>query len=213
MTEPDVTLTDYALMILCVAFVRKIAGQSFKMPILQKLWCVFFGSVALASLMGGTVHGFYLNESSLGFQILWPITLLAVGVTAGTAWVLSGLFAFGQGALKSSLIFSGVIFLVYSAIVLVFSQSFVVVIINYLPPMVIFFVLSVKEYIRTRLPAFLWLAGGIGISFIGAYIQQVQIALHPEYFNHNSTYHLLQAFSLSALFYGAKRIETIKGTL
>ena len=105
MTEPDVTLTDYALMILCVAFVRKIAGQSFKMPILQKLWCVFFGSVALASLMGGTVHGFFLDESSLGFQILWPITLLAVGVTAGTAWVLSGLFAFGQGALKSSLIF------------------------------------------------------------------------------------------------------------
>ena len=105
MTEPDVTLTDYALMILCVAFVRNIAGQSFKMPILHKLWCVFFGSVALASLMGGTVHGFFLDESSLGFQILWPITLLAVGVTAGTAWVLSGLFAFGQGALKSSLIF------------------------------------------------------------------------------------------------------------
>jgi len=213
MTEADVTLTDYALMILCAAFVRNLANRSYKSPALKKLWLIFFGSVAVASLTGGTVHGFFLDESSLGYQVLWPITLLAIGITASSAWVLSGLFAFGRRALKYSVIFSIVTFFAYSIVVLAFSQSFIVVIFNYLPPVTLLLLASVKEYRRTHARSFLWIAGGIGIGFIGAYIQQAHIAIHPQYFNHNSTYHLIQAFSLSALFYGAKNLESIEGTI
>ena len=82
MTEPDVTLTDYALMLLCVAFVRNLTSGSFKTTVVQKLWLVFFGSVAIAAATGGTVHGFFLEESSVGFQVLWPVTLLTIGITA-----------------------------------------------------------------------------------------------------------------------------------
>jgi len=38
--------------------------------------------IALAAAAGGTVHGFFLNESSLGYRILWPFTLVVMGITA-----------------------------------------------------------------------------------------------------------------------------------
>lgn len=207
MTEPDVTLTDYALMALCLAFVRNLAYRNFKLSELKNLWLVFFTSVALASLTGGTVHGFFLDEASIGYKVLWPTTLLSIGVTASSAWVLAGLFIFSQRALKVLLLLGAISFAIYGIIVLGFSQSFTVVVFNYLPPMVILFLASLKEYRRTRATAFVWIAIGIGISFFAAYIQQAQVAIHPLYFNHNSTYHLLQGFGLSALYYGAKNLQ------
>ena len=213
MTEPDVILTDYALMLLCSAFICNLAKRNFKTPALENLWLVFFGSIAVASLTGGTVHGFFLEESSFGFRVLWPITLLAIGITASSAWILTGLFAFGQRALTSSILFSIIIFLIYSSIVLSFSQSFAVAIFNYLPPMILLLIAAAKEYHRTRARSFVWIIVGIGISFIAAYFQQAHLAIHPQYFNHNSTYHLLQAFGLSALFYGAKGLESMEWTI
>lgn len=213
MTELDVTLTDYAIMLLCMMFLRNIASRSFKLPDLKMIWLVFFGSVAVGSLTGGTVHGFFLEESSLGYRLFWPMTLLALGVTASSTWAITGLLVFGPRALKVSITFSIVSFVVYAVIVLAYSQNFVVAIFNYLPPMFFLFLAAIKEYRRTRAQYFLWIAAGIGISFIGAYVQQAQVAIHAQYFNHNSTYHLLQAIGLFAIFSGAKSMENIKGTI
>jgi hypothetical protein len=31
------------------------------------------------------VHGFFLDQSTFGYRILWPTTLIAIGVTAASA--------------------------------------------------------------------------------------------------------------------------------
>src|SRR2546422_6430208 len=49
---------------------------------------LFFGSAAVASLAGGTVHGFFLDVRTLGNAVLWRITLIAIGVTAASAWAI-----------------------------------------------------------------------------------------------------------------------------
>jgi len=211
MTQLDVTLTDYAITLLCLVLFGGIARRNFNYPALKRLWLLFFASVAVGSLTGGSVHGFFLDESSLGYRVLWPITLIALGITASSTWVIAGLLAFGRKALKYVIIFSMISFLVYTIVVLRYSQSFVVVIINYLPPMIFLLLTAVNNYRKSRAQYLLWIATGVGISFIGAYVQQAQIAIHPHYFNHNSTYHLLQAFGLFALFRGAKGLEHVKG--
>ena len=43
-------------------------------------------------------------------------------------------------------------------------------------------------------------ACGLALSFAAAAIQQLRIALHPVYFNHNALYHLVQAVALALLF-------------
>src|SRR2546426_7467653 len=86
MTEPDVALTDYALAIECALFAYLVRRREH---------ALFFGSAAVASLAGGTVHGFFLDARTLGNEILWRITLIAIGVTAASAWAIGarGLFS------------------------------------------------------------------------------------------------------------------------
>lgn len=211
MTEPDVTLTDYALTVLCLFFLTRLKKSKTRSYPFTFVWQIFFASVAFASFIGGTVHGFFLDPSSLGHQVLWPMTLLSIGVTASAGWILAGLYFWGAPAPKWLISFSIVCFLAYSLTVIFVSQSFVVVILNYLPAMVALFISAFVAYQRTRLPSFLWILGGIGISFFAAYVQQAQLGLHPQYFNHNSTYHLLQAVGLFGLYKGAKQSAILKG--
>lgn len=199
MTEIDVTLTDYALALLCTWFSLHLKRS--------KLWMLFFASVGLAALAGGSVHGFFLDESTLGYRILWPATLLAVGLTAVSAWMITGELVFGRKARRYFGGFAALWFLAYAGIVLVVSQSFKVVIMNYGPGMLALLVVSLWKYWSTRHPAFRALASGLIISFVAAFVQQAQIGIHPLYFNHNSTYHLIQAVGLLGIYRGARAME------
>jgi hypothetical protein len=155
-------------------------------------------------LTGGTVHGFFLNTSTFGFRILWPATLIALGVTAACAWVLTA-FSLSKSVdtVKKWAFFAVTIFLIYSTVVLFYSQRFTVVIVNYVPAMVALLVVTIREYRRTRSTPFLFVIGGILVTLAAAAIQQAGLGVHPRYFNHNSTYHVVQAFGLLILFKGA----------
>jgi hypothetical protein len=80
-----VTLTDYGLTVLCSWFAWNHCLQKTHSYQYHALWTLFFGSIAVASLTGGTVHGFFLDQSTFGYRILWPTTLIAIGVTAASA--------------------------------------------------------------------------------------------------------------------------------
>src|ERR1700675_2734292 len=86
MTEPAVTLTDYALAIECAVFVIALARLDARDRKLRFWFVVFFASIGAASVLGGTVHGFFLAASSPGRRILWPATLMAILVTSLAAW-------------------------------------------------------------------------------------------------------------------------------
>ena len=199
------TLTDYGLTLLCSWFAWNLRGQATQSHQFRMLWTIFFGSVAAASLTGGTVHGFFLDETTLGYRILWPATLLAIGVTATCAWILTGLlFSPPPASVKRWALFAGFVFVIYAAVVIFYSQQFYVVILNYMPAMIALLAASIRKFAQTRANPFLLVTGGILVSFIAAYIQQAGLGIHPNYFNHNSTYHLVQAIGLLILFNGAK---------
>ncbi len=190
MHEPDVTLTDYGLTLLCAIFAWKLRGRG-------AAWPIFFASIALGALAGGTVHGFFPDSSTWANQILWTVTLLAIGVTTASGWVLTGLLISGDKRIRPWVIFATLTFLIYTSIVLFYSRGFEVVILNYMPAMIAFFCASLFR--RER-----WISLGLAISFLAAYVQMAQVAIHAQYFNHNSTYHLVQAFGLAAVYAGAK---------
>src|SRR5260370_24476912 len=81
MTQPDVAVTGSALAVecsVCTYLLVPAQGSAF----LSIWFIIFFVSIALASALGGTVHGFYEDPASSGQRILWPLTLLAIGLTA-----------------------------------------------------------------------------------------------------------------------------------
>lgn len=205
MTEPDVTLTDFALALLCSGFVVTLWAKKASSIPARNLWIALFSSTAIASLTGGLVHGFFLDNSSFVYQLLWPMTLLAIGLTATSAWILTGYLFFGGRKLKPWLIFAVLVYVLYCAVVLFYSQRFLVVIVNYLPAMVALLVASIFGYLKTRRDFYFWVGLGIAISFFAAFIQQGKISLHPVYFNHNATFHLVQAVGLCFLYVGARK--------
>src|SRR5258706_7385959 len=83
--EPDVALTDYFLAIECFLFAFLLRGQQTTLfP--QRTWIsVCFFALGLASLFGGTVHGFFVDEGSIGYRIFWPLTMISIGFTACSA--------------------------------------------------------------------------------------------------------------------------------
>ena len=210
LTEPDVTLTDYGLTVLCSWFAWNYLQKTHShQP--RALWTLFFGSIAVASLTGGTVHGFFLDQSTFGYRILWPTTLIAIGVTAATVWVLIGFsISKSMDSVKKWAFFAVMIFLIYSTVVLFYSQRFTIVILNYVPAMVALLVVNVREYVRTSSTPYLLVIGGTLVILAAAFIQQAGLGIHPNYFNHNSTYHLVQALGLLLLFKGAKGLPRLE---
>lgn len=204
------TLTDYGLTLLCSWFAWNLFWQKTRTYQFRALWVLFFGSIAVASLSGGTVHEFFLDESTFGHRILWPTTLLAMGVAAASAWVLTGCISQSMARVKRWAFFAVFTFLSYSAVVLFNSQRFTVVILNYMPAMVALLVANIREYMRTHSTPFLLVTGGILVTFVAAFIQQTGRGIHPNYFNHNATYHLVQALGLLMLFKGAKGLTRIE---
>jgi hypothetical protein len=207
MTQLDVSLTDFGLAFECTYFAYRITqlpGSSS----LRRTFAVFFLSITIAAAAGGTVHGFFLDESSLGFRVLWPLTLIAIGITALSGIQIGTALQFSR---STALLINRIglaIFLAYILIVLFIRRDFLIAILDYLPALLFLGVTFLQAFRRHRQSAFLIGFFGICLMFVAAAAQQAQLGIHPLYFNHNALYHLLQAIALAMLFIAAR--ESIK---
>lgn len=203
-TEPDVTLTDYGLALEAALFAWFVRRGSDPGRPLGRWFVLFFGATSMASLAGGTVHGFFLDPATTGAGILWPATLIAIGGAALAAW---GIGAQIQLPPKSARWVSRAAileFAVYTGVVVFGAQTFAVAILNYLPPAIFLLVAFVLAYVRTGDRATLLGAAGMLLTFVAAGGQQARIALHPRYFTHNAVYHLIQGVALVMVFGSAR---------
>ena len=198
MTEPDVALTDYALALECTVFAYLLQ---------RKEHALFFGSAAIASLAGGTVHGFFLDDRTLGNAVLWRITLIAIGVTAASAWAIGARVLFPGPTARRISIAAAAAFAAYCVVTVFITQEFRAAVVFYLPAVMFLLVALSVAYARARERGILVAVAGLGLMFIAAAVQQAKIALHPRYFNHNALYHLIQALALWLLFLGLRRLH------
>ncbi|MBA2710055.1 MAG: hypothetical protein H0U57_05650 [Tatlockia sp.] len=208
MTEIDVTLTDYALAIICSFFTYSLYSSPNASKRLSRLWCLFFASIAIGSFLGGTFHGFFSNESESTWlhRIIWSSTLLFIGITAASAWTIGGLLFNKESAFTRWICFAVISFLIYAFAVIFITQNFLLAILNYLPALIFLLIVVILKYLKNKESYFLWIAIGILLSFFAAFVQQANIGINPYYFKHQSTYHLIEAIALFLIFYGAKAL-------
>ena len=204
MTEPAVALTDFALGIECILFTTLLARGAGG-PL--RPWLIlFFASIAAASIIGGTTHGFFHDPGSRGQAILWPGTLLAIGITSLSAWVIGAKLALRSRVARWVTIAATLQFLIYAAAVLLFTEEFWLAVLNYLPASVFLLVSLVIHDRRggdrqTRIAIL-----GLLLTWVAALIQQGGIGIDPLYFDHNALYHLFQALALLLIFLGARSL-------
>ncbi len=204
--EPDVTLTDYGLALECALFavliyrLRDSAGPA------RTWFAVFFAALSLAAVTGGSVHGFLYDETTRAHLMAWNATLIAIGVVALSAWMIGSRFEFARGAGRFLRWTGTALFIAYGLVVLFVRNTFAVAIIHYLPAVFFLLFAFASSYIRNRRTYLLTGLVGLSMMLVAAGVQQLGIALHPVYFDHNALYHLIQAIAVLMLFLSARRI-------
>src|SRR5205823_7567612 len=102
---------------------------------------------------------------------------------------------------------AGAAFAAYCVVALLIPRDFLAALVFYLPAAVFLWIVLSTAYARARERGILVAVAGLGLMFIAAAVQQMKIALHPTYFDHNALYHLIQALALWLLFLGLRRLH------
>jgi hypothetical protein len=201
--EPDVSLTDYGLAAESIILARLLYRARATSYALKNSFIWFYSSAAVAAAFGGTFHGFLQDEPT---GILWRAVLVTTGFTAFAAWRIGALLSFSSGTVTRISRIAIVELAVYSFIVLLFRQDFLVAIVNYLPAVVFLTFSLVLHLARSGNSSTLTGLTGLALTFVAAGVQNFRISLHPRYFNHNALYHLLQGVALLLIFAFAYRV-------
>lgn len=210
LTEPAVTLTDYALAIECAVFVLLLMRRDAADRTLRFWFVVFFASAGGASLLGGTVHGFFPDAASNGRQILWQATLLVILVTSLAAWNVGAILLLSPRGAKIVRLLAIAQLVVFSFVVLFVRHEFFIAIIAYLPATLFLLIGLVAAYRSHHLPVLRWGVIGLALTFLAAAVQRFHIAVHPYYFDHNALYHVIQGAALWMIFLAARCISSAR---
>jgi hypothetical protein len=206
MTEPAVALTDYFLAAEAAIFAAIVLRQGNSARGLRLWLALLFASVAVASLCGGTVHGFFHDGASLGNTILWAATMLAIGVTAASTWAIGAELLASERWARAVRIAALAQLAIYAITVMFLTSAFWVAVLVTLPASLFLLIsLAIGDREAERGPRMM-LAAGVALSQIAGALQQLRIGLPGSHFDHNVLYHLLQAIVLALMFFGGQRL-------
>jgi len=200
-----VALTDYLLAAECGLFALLAGKGASGNPHFRAGWVVFFATLGAASLLGGTVHGFFQGAASAPGALLWKGTMLVMGLTTMACWML-GAVMMTEGAVPRWIRAAVVVqFLTYTVVVLRVSQSFWVAILNYLPAVLFLLFGSWRLHQKHRIPGLPLISLGLAWTLAASALQQLRIGIHPRFFDHNALYHLMVGAALAVIFLGVRR--------
>lgn len=201
-TEPTTMVTDYIL-----GAVSLILGQRLMIFGLRErqrsvlLWGMAFFATATAAIFGGTYHGFLNHLSQSTEYWLWKITMVSTGVMS-LCMVSGSLTATVRSPYRAwliaGLLLKFVLFLIFTSM----DDDFRVVVFDYIPAMLAVFILHLLEVSKSGSQRNFWIAGGVAVSFLAAWLQQSGVTLH-RHFNHNDLYHMAQTIAMFVFFNGA----------
>jgi hypothetical protein len=167
---------------------------------------VFFVATGIASLLGGTVHGFFLAEDSRAGVVLWRAALITIGLAAWSGWAIGGRLIVAPRAARMIALVAAVESMAYAVVILAVDDRFWIAIANYLPAALFLTVALTILYRATRRAAVAIGVAGMVATVVAAAIQHYQVAVHPVYFNHNALYHVVQGTALIMIFWSARSI-------
>lgn len=208
-SEPVTMLTDYMIFgqsVLLAWLLQRSRGDT--PNISRALWTWSLVAIGLAALFGGTHHGFSLIIPEELNNYLWKTAIITVGfvsclVVVGTAY--ASISKPWRNILVSISLAQLLIYVVWISS----HDEFIYVILNYVPSMILVFILQAISFRQRRTGSELFIMSGIVVSFIGAGVQQSGFALH-QHFNHNDIYHLIQMVGIYLFYRGVLHLKDLQ---
>ena len=172
---------------------------------------IFFASSGMAALTGGMVHSFFPEPLSVLGAALWKTTLIFLGMMALAGWSLGAEFIFSQKAARLTTKLAVFEFIAYFGFIILVNDAFWVAIANNAPMLVFLMISLFICHVYKPQKALLYGIIGIALMPFAAILQQWGFAINPVYFNHNATYHMIQALAFWLFFIAAKElIQTLE---
>jgi len=171
----------------------------------HRSFVALFGASAVASLAGAAVHGLSASSEDPRRLIFWRASLAAIGVAGLSAWNAGAALALRGGGAR--VINAPVVaaHIAYLGLVVRRRPPFRLALAMYAPN-ALFLRLALINCLRDdreRRPAALALAA-LTVSTGAAVIQLRGIGLHPRWFDHNATFHSVQALAFALLYPAAR---------
>lgn len=171
----------------------------------RRYFSLLFAAIGGGALAGALSHGFF-PETTFGGVILWRVTMLLIGVAAAACFILA--MDLLVGAARGVIALAALAFVGYAAVILFVNSRFAVALYFYVPASVLL-LFAFLRLLPTAPRTGVFGACGMLLTFAAAWVQSAGIALHPRLFDHNATYHLVQAFGLLLVFLaGIKWLRT-----
>jgi len=210
--EPAVALTDLLIGveagIFALILTRAGHGDATRRQTaigIRRWFVVFFGATSVAALAGAALHGFFPDRGTVGRLRLWRVSLGSIGIGGLSAWGLGAVLALPTHAAnrvqRAAIAAHGAYLVGLSRT----NPPFMVAIAVYLPGAAALGLALVSRvgHPARRQPAAIGLAG-LGLTFGAAVVQLRRIAIHPRIFDHNATYHAIQAVAIGCFYLAAR---------
>ena len=206
LAEPAVVITDYLLALETAAFAVATARRPANKPGLRSWLALFFGSISVAALAGGTAHGFSPQPERRGHRVLWIASYAAIGVTTLATWIIGAEIALPPPVARWVKGTAMGLMAAYLAVTLSGRRRFVVAIVTYIPATAFLLAALMRQYRQTgKQPLLAGVVGSV-LTFVAAAVQVRRINLHPHLFDHNALYHAIQGVALALLFIGGRAL-------
>jgi len=203
-TEPFTWLTNWLVAAFVLGFGHFLYRDKYA-DATQKFWSFFFVFIGLASLTGGTAHGF-INYVGQNFHY--------------AAWIFTGLAVFAAELatiqlIENEKVKSFVRLLIYAQLVVMassvmFLHDFNTVRINSAVGLVgVVIPISVIHYLKYKDKRSLLIILGVLSNLIPGAIHAFKIS-YNQWFNFNDISHIIMIFCLFILYKGAKQNENIE---
>lgn len=208
--DPAVTLTDLAVgleaSIFAIVLVRRRpAPAAADGGMARHRWLVAsFTATAVAGITGAALHGLFPDRRHPARRRLWRVSLAAISIGGLSAWRLATAISFTGARARLIGAVATVPHAIYLATLARIDPPYVVAIATYLPGAVFLTGVLGRRIGRSdgrgsAIAAFL----GLALTFAAAVAQVRHIAIHPRLFDHNATYHAMQAVALACFFSAA----------
>ena len=149
---------------------------AFRLWNVHRMWALAFVFTAAATFVGGIYHGYGDRTPEL-----WKVTVIFVGIAS--FFLLAGT----HRRLAVVAAVKLVVFLTWMTT----HDDFIWVVADYGLTLILVGIFH---------PAKKWVLGSIAVSILGAIVQQLQVTLHPYWFDYNDLYHVIQMVALWMLY-------------
>jgi hypothetical protein len=208
--DPDVVFTDLGLALLGGYFGWRLwTGPAGSVP---RAGAVLMVGLASAAFWGAIFHAFFPEDTATvpGF-IAWLPVALSILVAAATMLELSLRLLVPRLTPRGRRAIVAIYAAGFAGVVLLVDESFASIVRFYVPTLMLFLVGSARQAIQGRSAGWSSITAGLLISVGAAVLQQAEVAIHPEYFDHNAVYHVLQGIALVFLYLGFRGVPQAAG--